>query len=130
MSSSKSRGIKLEWHGSILEQNSFVDSKKITLKNQNPQKQKNESENKTVSFKDLSLNSLHIRKEKKKRSGHPVLIIFGFTSKDSDTLIEQTCSQLKKFLACGGTIEAREIILQYSNMEKLQEAIKNLYCFG
>ena len=63
-----------------------------------------------------------VRKEKRK-FGKIITIVSGF---DSDIEIKHVAKELKKRLACGGTIKEREIELQGDHTHKVKEKLVEL----
>lgn len=124
--SEKKKPIILEWQGGIKE--SLPSGvQKVEIRNGNAggaSKQKKEK----ASPSDLPFPKngfkAKIRKELKGRSGHPVLVIFGFTphcpSKEQLTLI---CSKLKSSLGVGGTVEDASIVIQTLNEDRVKSLL-------
>ncbi|WP_225317639.1 MULTISPECIES: stress response translation initiation inhibitor YciH [Haloferax] len=64
--------------------------------------------------------TLSIRKDTR-RYGKPMTIVSGFTMDRAD--IKQLASELKRRLACGGTVEGNEIELQGNHVERARDIL-------
>jgi translation initiation factor 1 len=127
--SEKKKPIKLEWQGGIKESLS-PGVKKVEIRNGSSgsisKKSQQNPSPKDTAFPKNGFKA-KIRKELKGRSGHPVLVVFGFTpyppSKEQLTLI---CSKLKSSLGCGGTVEEASIVIQTLNEDRLKALLDKL----
>lgn len=125
----KKKPIKLEWQGGIKE-SLAPGVKKVEIRNGSSDSASKKAQEKPkshdVAFPKNGFKA-KIRKELKGRSGHPVLVVFGFTpyspSKEQLTLI---CSKLKSSLGCGGTVEESHIVIQTLNEDRLKTLLEKL----
>jgi translation initiation factor 1 (eIF-1/SUI1) len=73
---------------------------------------------------------LVLRRETKHRGGRPVIIVTGFGSTGmDDAALEALTKQLKRTLACGGTLQQvgaeRELVLQADQPAKVAELLRS-----
>jgi translation initiation factor 1 (eIF-1/SUI1) len=116
----KTKPTKLEWVGSLI---STTEEKPISLKGSDSSNQKNEKRP-----AQKIKGKVQARKETKGRAGKPVAILFNFTDPEANNeeSLKLLCSELKNKLACGGTIENKEIILTLRDFDKLKEVLMKL----
>ena len=125
----KKKPIRLEWQGGIKE-SIAPGVKKVEIRtgssNSGSKKTEEQPKSHDVAFPKNGFKA-KIRKELKGRSGHPVLVVFGFTpyspSKEQLTLL---CSKLKSSLGCGGTVEESNIVIQTLNEDRLKALLDKL----
>lgn len=106
------RGTKIEWQGGLL---NSPDEQPVSL-GKNKQSSSQSHDPQQISGKAT------LRCEKKGRAGNPVFILFRFSDPEAknESSLKLLCSQLKNKLACGGTVENGEIILQCRDEKKLK----------
>jgi translation initiation factor 1 len=120
---SKNRGIRLEWTGGISQTPTKPDPKKL----QEPTSEAVFSE----AAANLLCGAAKIRREVKGRGGKPVCVLYEIEfSKDAlakntkKFLLLKYSSFLKQKLACGGTIEAENLVLQCDDLLKVKEFLE------
>jgi translation initiation factor 1 (eIF-1/SUI1) len=118
----KKKPIKLEWLGGIKESVS-ERSTKIEIRTGSSKQTKSMAKPVECQDEPAPKNGYQakIRKEAKGRSGHPVLVIFGFTPRlPSSKALSEYCSKLKSSMGCGGTVEGDQIVLQTLDEPRLR----------
>lgn len=63
-------------------------------------------------IKESKLGRLHIRREKARRGGKTVTVVFGFNDSVADARIEEIARFLRNACGCGGTVSERTIEIQ------------------
>lgn len=125
----KKKPIKLEWQGGIKE-SIAPGVQKVEIRNGSSDSVSNAAKKKTKSMDVVFPKNgfkAKIRKELKGRSGHPVLVVFGFTPyPPSKEQLTQICSKLKSSLGCGGTVEDSSIVVQTLNEDRLKALLEKL----
>jgi translation initiation factor 1 (eIF-1/SUI1) len=124
----KKKPIKLEWLGGIKESIS-EGSTKIEIRTGNSKQQKAVTKSVENNKEPAPKNGYQakIRKEAKGRSGHPVLVVFGFTPRPpSPKVLAEFCSTLKSKMGCGGTVEGDQIILQTLDEVRLRSHLEKI----
>ncbi len=113
-----SKPIKLEWQGNILTQS---QEGHVSVKDSNEKITKVEKR----APADIK-GRAKLRTEVKGRAGKPVVVIFNFSDPNAqqEESLKYLCSKLKTTLACGGTVENKEIVLTIRDIVKLKEVLK------
>lgn len=117
------KGQKLDWTGEIASTQP-ANATSVTIKGRDEPAR---SPTPKASGKSLS-GSLKIRRETKKRNGHPVSVLFDFSDGGAKNpgVLESLCRDLKSRLGCGGTVDGPEVVLQTENRERLSKVLIDL----
>ena len=113
----RKKPVKLEWQGGLLDSTPKATSTsglKVDLK------------------ADVELvpgewkGTVKVRREVKGRGGKPVALLCEFKPGASQRQKESLCRALKEKLACGGTVEAGEILVQVDDFARVQKELARL----
>ena len=132
----KKKPIKLEWQGGIAEASTsgpgFVDAVKVNVKTP-PQKAKATSESFQVKVSretfqakvsgDSWKGKVKARREVKGRGGKPVSVLFQFMPSANALQLKELCRKLKENLACGGSVEGNEVLVQVDDFARVQQIL-------
>ena len=113
----RKKPVKLEWQGGLLDS---------TAKAASSSGSKVQSTVDTEPEAGAWKGTVKVRREVKGRGGKPVALLCEFKPGASQRQKETLCRALKEKLACGGTVEAGEILVQVDDFARVQKELARL----
>ncbi len=134
----KKKPVKLEWKGGLVDSGPGGDASKVEIRGGKGRAEASKSVHSGVRAGTGNrpdgaagattpwVGNVQVRREVKGRGGKPVALVGAFAPVASPHQQDALCRALKERLACGGTREEGEIVLQVDDFARVAAALEKL----
>lgn len=124
----KRKPVKLEWQGGLLDSGAGTASgevERVRIKGAGGEPSGGGKDVARAEERPWK-GTARARREAKGRGGKPVALLHGFAPEADAGQLQWLCRALKEKLACGGTVEGAEVLVQVDDFARVQAAASSL----